>query len=599
MSKVRPAIPQTAELLSLVLAIFVVLLITGFSYRAWTSFNRGSEQLAMTTQVIGQAHALLSYLTDAETGQRGFLLTGDELYLEPYRQALMEIPVTLNVLKTSISSQPAQAQLFDRMLPLVNDKLAELAQTITVRRTAGPEAALAIVRTNRGKAVMDRIRTLCTTIETGANRSLILYSEKSHASADQLGVIATIGSAVLFILLGIATTTIQRGTQRRQQLITALQESSDETNEAREWLQTTLRSIGDGVIATDHEGRVVFLNSVAQELTGWTEEEARGTDLEKIFIIRSEETSDTVENPVRRVLREGRIVGLANHTKLTSKDGRSISIDDSAAPIRSRSGQAIGVVLVFRNVTEAREIERQQERARIALASANKDLQQFAFAASHDLREPLRTVKIFAQLLQRDGLKLTDDERHHLDFIIGGTDRMEQLVNGLLEYSTAGAVSDTPWRETNVEDAMSKTLENLRAAIAESGAVVTHDSLPAIGCEPAHVALVLQNLVSNAIKYRGDDPPRVHVSAKKGGEEWIFSVRDNGVGIAREYHSAIFGMFKRLHDQDVSGSGIGLATCRRIVERYGGRLWLESELGKGSTFFFSLPLHNQAVPQQA
>ena len=219
MKKARPSIPQTAEIVSLVSALLVVLLIAGLAFRAWSQFNRQTEQLATATRVTGDTNALLSSLKDAETGQRGFLLTADELYLNPYRQALIDIPVTLNALKTSVAPQPDQAQRLDRLQPLVNEKLAELANTISLRRTSGTAAALAIVRTDRGKVLMDQIRDLCGEIQTVANRRLILQSESSRASANELGSIATIGSAALFVLLGIATTTVRHGTQRRQQLI--------------------------------------------------------------------------------------------------------------------------------------------------------------------------------------------------------------------------------------------------------------------------------------------------------------------------------------------------------------------------------------------
>jgi PAS domain S-box-containing protein len=582
------ALARAVERLSLFVALLVVLLIAGLSYRAWSEFGRDSKQARNELALINGTSALLLSITDAETGQRGFLLTGEDRYLKPYEQARGRLPVILGALQVAVSLDPGQRENVNQLTPMVMEKMAELARTLELRRSAGLEEALAAVRTNRGQIAMERIRAICGEIQTTASATRSRAADQGRANANQIGLIATTGSGILFALLALASVAIRQSTQRRQDLIAALQVSEAHVKEARDWLQTTLGSIGDGVIATDAAGHVVFLNDVATELTGWTQEQAAGLDLEKLFVITSEDTAVAVENPVRKALREGRIIGVANHTKLERKDGTFISIDDTAAPIRSSDGHAIGVVLVFRDVTADRERQRQEEHSRNALASANKDLQQFAFAASHDLREPLRTIRIFTERLELTAPALQEKHRKELQFIVDGVDRMESLVNSLLEYATAGAVSQRPLTEIRVEEALVSTLENLRASIEESHAVITHGALPILVADPAHLALVFQNLIANAIKYRRGDAPRIHIAAKRDSYEWIFSVQDDGVGIAPQYHEAVFDIFKRLHDQSLSGSGIGLATCRRIVDRYQGRMWVESLPGKGSTFFFSL-----------
>ena len=241
---------------------------------------------------------------------------------------------------------------------------------------------------------MDQIRMLCGEILVEATDGLTRYSRNTRSTADQLGIVSTFGSVGLFFASGLSSTvTIQRVTRRRQQLIRDLQESEAKTKEARDWLQTTISSIGDGVIATDAQGNVTFLNRVSESLTGWQQEHAAGLPLEKIFVIAHETTGELVENPVNKVLRERRTVGLANHTTLTSKDGRNIPIDDSAAPIRDAAGNIVGVVLVFRDITHSRAVEIQEKKSSATLAAqaellarTNADLEQFsAYAASHDL----------------------------------------------------------------------------------------------------------------------------------------------------------------------------------------------------------------------
>jgi len=407
-----------------------------------------------------------------------------------------------------------------------------------------------------------------------------------------------LGSATLFALLALATVTIQRGTRRREQLIDSLAESEAQTRESRDRLQTTLTSIGDAVITTDAAGKVTMLNHVAQTLTGWKQEEAAGKSLDQIFVIRNAGTGLEVENPVTTVLREGQIVGLANHTSLIAKDRRSIPIDDSVAPIRDAHGRIAGVVLVFRDITARQEaedaVERSVDQLRVsnaALSRANEDLNQFAFAASHDLQEPLRMITSFSKLLLEGYRGQLDGEASTcIEFITQGTKRMRELLADLLAYTQVSGDGQQAVELIDLNRVFQKALENCKTALEESKANVTSDRLPAVtGYEP-HFLQLFQNLISNAIKYRGEAVPQVHCSAAIVDGVWRVGVADNGIGIAPEYHQKIFGVFKRLHGKAIPGTGIGLAICQRAVERYGGRIWVESQVNRGATFYFTLPV---------
>jgi signal transduction histidine kinase len=248
-----------------------------------------------------------------------------------------------------------------------------------------------------------------------------------------------------------------------------------------------------------------------------------------------------------------------------------------------------------------RDAEAARERATSALEAlrrANSDLEQFAFSASHDLQEPLRMVATFSQLLQ---MKYTGKLDEQADTIIGhcveGATRMGRMIRDLLEYTRAASISEDAVPErVSLEDVLEEALRNLRASIEESNAVVTHDPLPTLEAEPVHLQQIFQNLVSNAIKYRGSQPPRIHIGAVLKSGVWEFSVRDNGIGIEPRYKDQVFGLFKRLHSNTrYSGTGLGLAICKKLVERYHGRIWVESKPGHGSTFFFTIP---QSEPAQ-
>jgi len=238
-----------------------------------------------------------------------------------------------------------------------------------------------------------------------------------------------------------------------------------------------------------------------------------------------------------------------------------------------------------------------QDRARLQLITelerSNKELEQFAYVASHDLQEPLRMVSSYTELLERRyGDKLDDKGRTFINFAVDGAVRMQRLINDLLEFSRV-STRGKPMQSVDVNRVLGAVRANLSVAIREAGALVTNEALPSVVADETQLVQLLQNLVGNAIKFRGGERPLVHVSAQPGATECVFAVRDNGIGIAPEYFERIFVIFQRLHARgEYPGTGIGLAVCRRIVERHGGRIWVESAPGQGSTFYFALPTGN-------
>jgi signal transduction histidine kinase len=241
------------------------------------------------------------------------------------------------------------------------------------------------------------------------------------------------------------------------------------------------------------------------------------------------------------------------------------------------------------------ELENRVAQRTEALRRSNEDLQQFAYVASHDLQEPLRMVASYTELLQkRYKGKLDQDADDFIFYIVDGVRRMSNLIRGLLDYSRAGETTEEPIKPVDTERALVTVLGNLKASIDDFNAEITHDPLPSVQCHPLRMQQLLQNLISNAIKYRGDRKPQVHISAVDNGKEVVFTVKDNGIGIAPEYFDEIFGVFKRLHGREYEGTGIGLAMCKKIIERHGGRIWVESTPGEGSTFHFTIP-HPEAA----
>jgi len=226
------------------------------------------------------------------------------------------------------------------------------------------------------------------------------------------------------------------------------------------------------------------------------------------------------------------------------------------------------------------------------LTRSNEELQQFAYVASHDLQEPLRMVSSYTQLLvRRYGDKLDGDAKEFMEFIVDGAARMKQLIEDLLAFSRVGT-RGRDFQKVASGAALSKALANLRGAQDASGAVVTHDAMPEVLADSVQLTQLFQNLLGNAMKFHGAEAPRIHVGAESREQVWVFTVRDNGIGLDPQYADRIFMMFQRLHNKaEYPGTGIGLAICKKIAERHGGRIWVESQLGQGSTFGFTLARH--------
>ena len=266
---------------------------------------------------------------------------------------------------------------------------------------------------------------------------------------------------------------------------------------------------------------------------------------------------------------------------------------DTLIPEVLRAKVAVFVDL-FKKTAEVRqlnaELERRVEERTGELRRSNEELQQFAYVASHDLQEPLRMVTSYVQLLaQRYQGQLDSEAQEFIGYAVEGAQRMKALIDDLLAYSRVN-IRERLVVPTDSGAVLQQTLQNLHIQIAESGATVTADPLPTVSTDRMQLGLLWQNLLSNALKFRGQEPPRVHVSARRQGNDWVFSVRDNGIGMEPRHTERIFQMFQRLHTrQEYPGTGIGLAICKKIVERHGGRIWVESEPGQGTTFFFTLP----------
>ena len=345
-------------------AVAIAVLIINLVVTFWNlnSISRTWDALALSHDVVVGLDDVLSNLRDAETGQRGYLLTGDERYLEPYTKSHAVVATSIDRLRSLVVNNGVRREHLNTAAEATSAKLSELEQTIRLRRESGFDAALSVVKSDRGRAYMDQVRNEIAAMGAEENATRVRLKDELQAALKGTTLTFTLTSLLALVLLfGIHLLS---------------ERSREQLHRHAAWLSTTLRSMGDAVIATDGEGRVTFLNPVAETLTGWAREGAIGKPLEHIFRITNAITGEPAENPVARVLREGVVVGLANHTALTASDGTSRPIDDTAAPIQDDSGRIRGVVLVFHDVSQKYAAEKSIRESRQARHTAEVALRQ-------------------------------------------------------------------------------------------------------------------------------------------------------------------------------------------------------------------------------
>ena len=386
-------------------------------------------------------------------------------------------------------------------------------------------------------------------------------------------------TSVTFIVLGLVVATALA--DRRFSLQALKLESSRRH-------QLIIETALDAFIGMDTDGFITDWNVQAERTFGWARDEVVGRLLANVAI--PHRFRDAHTQGLKQFAATGEAGVLNRRVEITAvhRDGREFPIELSICPISW--GEAHRFAAFVRDVTERKEAQQALARKVDELARSNAELEQFAYVASHDLQEPLRMVASYSQLLARRYKgQLDADADDFIGFAVDGATRMQTLIEDLLSYSRV-TTEGRSLAATDADAACADALRNLRGAIADAGCVVRVDPLPPVLADGPQLVQLFQNLIMNAVKYRRDRKPDVQVSAQPDGRQVRFAVKDNGIGIEPQYFDRIFQMFQRLHTINAyPGTGIGLALCRKIVERHGGRIWVESQLGEGSTFFFTMP----------
>jgi PAS domain S-box-containing protein len=547
----------------------------------------GQEQRRL---IIADLDQIITTLEDAETGQRGFIIAGDENYLAPYNDASGRIADLVRRIQAMTSVGISQGDVAT-LTNLIEQKMAELRRTIDLRKNEGFEAAAAVMRTGEGRRIMDKLRA-------AVGRLKDIQSKQAEEDARQTDA-ATRTRTLVFILTGSlnivfliwAYQRIADSLRQRDAALGEAEERGRELQEKKDLLSVTLGSIGDCVIVMDEKGRIDFMNAVAEQVTGWSFAEGRGRPASEIFRILNEHTREPVENPVDKVLKQGVVIGLANHTLLIRKDGSEIPIDDSGAPIRNAEGQMCGVVLVFRDFSEHRKSERDLRAAKEQAEAANKAKDQFLAMLSHELRTPLtpvlatlniwessedvpkslqgdvqmlrRSIELEARIID-DLLDLTRIARGMLSFSPENTD-----LHALIEFLIGLSQSEVQEKRLNVSLQLDAERHHIHT-------------------DAARLQQVLWNILRNAIKFT-DNKGDITVTTSNDDEGRVqVAISDSGIGMTRETISRLFMPFEQADSARSSrygGLGLGMAISSALVELLDGHLTAKSGgLGRGSTF---------------
>jgi PAS domain S-box-containing protein len=388
-----------------------------------------------------------------------------------------------------------------------------------------------------------------------------------------------------------------RSSAKLKEQADALRKQAEILTKAELKFRSLLEAAPDAMVMCRDDGEIIMVNSQTEVVFGCGRDNLLSRNIRSLVPDWEFQRPAELNQEGTIKLQPGEI---GRELYAVREDGSTFPVAISVRPLYMEEGVVIttairDVSVRRRNEEEIRQLnatleQRVLERTE-ALMRSNEELQQFAYIASHDLQEPLRTVSIFAQLLaKRYRGKLDRDADQFIRYIVESSERMERLIHDLLDFSRVDARGTDHFVRTNCDEALNDAIRNLHSLIQENQAVMTLGTLPVVIADPVQVTRLFQNLLVNSIRFRSEEAPHVRISAEPRDSEWLFSVRDNGIGIEPQYAEKVFGIFKVLHSRDkYPGSGMGLAICRKIVTRHQGRIWVESELGKGATFYFTLP----------
>jgi PAS domain S-box-containing protein len=571
-------------------AVFLIGAVAYFDARSLLSRN---QWVVHTYQVLEKIERAFQSLQDVEVGGRGFLLTGKDAYLESFQAGASSVGTELDQLQRFTVDNPVQQANIGQFRALAMRNIAAMQARIAARQS-GDAGALQPFLGTEDKEQMDQVRALTKRMVDQEND---LLSQRTTASAQSarrtLLTFSLLLALAVLLLLGFYFF-IRHDLAERRRTAAALQESDRR-------FRGVMDSAPDAMLISNADGIISLSNTQASRLFGYSQQELEGRPLSSLLLDRAAPTAEGIdgEEDSARLTRERALLDLrARGAQLDGvrRDGERFPVDFSQSPLES--GQEHLLITAVRDRTDQQRAEDALRKFSLDLARSNAELERFAYVASHDLQEPLRMVSSYTQLLSRRYKgKLDANADEFIGYAVDGANRMQKLIGDLLMLSRVGTQAK-PSEPVDTGAILQRVLSDLQPAIEGAGAEIHWPpDMPVVLADGTQIGQLFQNLIGNGLKFRGEAPPRINISVEPedGKESWRFAFQDNGIGIEAQYFERIFVIFQRLHGKDrYAGTGIGLAICKKIVERHGGKLWVESKPGEGTAFLFTLP----AVPIQ-
>lgn len=603
--------------LSAALGVALVILLVGVaSLYALRQSSDAAAAVDHSELVRVQLERALTTIVNAEAGQRGYLLTQDTTYLKPYESARTDMTDEIARIRQLTADNPLQRPRVDSLEHVADAKLVTMNETVVLTQTGHRDSAYKIVMTGLGADLTNDARNLIQSME--ATQATQVAAQTGVYDNRKLAVILVtiIGSllgatvsilTMLWLRSGVkqleeAKDTIEEQSEDIAEELSKSQRLSDElagTNEnlmranaaaeaARTRFEELLESTDEGVYGIDAAGLCTFINSAGASILGYGRDDLMGTNTHEVFHHHRTDGSEypLEECPIYVSLRDSTSVRISDELFWT-RDRRAVPVEYTSSPILN-DGKTVGAVVAFSDITTRRRAERERERLIAALARSNRELDQFAYVASHDLKAPLRGIANLSQWIEEDlGEAVPPEVAEKMTLVRGRVQRLEALIDGILQYSRVGRVRSAI-EQVEVGSLLRDTVELLAAPPEVT--VTIGPNMPAIVTERTPLQQVFMNLINNAIKYNRRPGATVVVSVRDAGSSYAFSVADNGPGIEPQYHERIFGIFQTLESRDrVEGTGIGLSVVKKTVELHGGSVTVDSALGEGATFTFEWP----------
>jgi PAS domain S-box-containing protein len=561
-----------------------------------------------TNLVLYQTEQVLGLSSDYERITKNYLLTGDSAIHDPLWRSAVLVHLSIDSMRRITMDNPIQQSRIDSLLELTNRNMALLNQQIRVRQSRGLEAAVqAAIADTEELDVSARIRVLVKALQSEENKLLGLRREVNRRTASSLQEALTALIVAIALLLLILLFKF-RGDLRKEKM------AKDQLSRFNRDLAEQVILKTAGLQSSEEKYRTIFyksplpkwiydvdtlrfleVNEASIAHYGYSEEEFMQMSLSDLLPKEDvQRLSETMEDIKFKRSQEPRY----SYWRQIKKNGDIMYAEFTTHPLEFKDSNARMVVVNDITARRQAELTMQQlnedlQKRAAELATSNAELERFAYVASHDLQEPLRMVSSFLQLLQKKYKgKLDDKADQYIHYAVDGAERMKTLIMDLLEYSRVGSGKGN-FVTVNMHEVVDEVIALFRDRIIAAGAVVaTTGPLPLICAERGQMVQLFQNLIGNALKYRSDKPPMIRISAKEEPEAWRFTISDNGIGIDHAFSEKIFIIFQRLHNKsDYSGTGIGLAICKKIAERHGGRIGVDSEPHRGSNFYFTISKH--------